>query len=348
MNVGICAGGKSRRMGRDKALLRWGGSTLSELLYSRFSPPYKVIFSFGSATDRAAVYTAEHLPLAAAVYDEYADFGPLEGIRRILGSSEDMHTFICAVDMPFVSCELAEYMEQFISSDYDCICLRAMGEPQPLCAIYSRNAASAAKTLIDEGEHRLSAFVSRLNTKYIDLKYTVFDEKVCINLNTPEEYGKAIFPIVFAVCGYQNSGKTAVICELIKRFYADGLKTAVIKHTCHDHSFGGDRGDTARFAKAGAVYSSIFSDGGFFLNSTAKVSAEDIAGMCGGADVVIIEGMKNAAKYPKILCISPLGGEFPDKVENVIYTVRDFRRECMDISGLYYAVSEHFDIGRMI
>ena len=70
--------------------------------------------------------------------------------------------------------------------------------------------------------------------------------------------------------------------------------------------------------------------------------------MCGGADVVIIEGMKNAAKYPKILCISPLGGEYPDKVDNVIYTVRDFRRECMDISGLYYAVSEHFDIGRMI
>lgn len=347
LKIGICAGGKSRRMGSDKALLKWGGTTLAELLFNRFSDDYPVIFSLGASYSTNA-YISEHIPQAMRVYDEYEDYGPVEGIRRILEAADTGHVFICGVDMPFISVELVKYMEQFISGEHNCICLTTGGRPQPLCAIYSTGALSVIKELIHQGEHRLTALVESLNTRCIGLEYTIFNDGICANINDPVQYAAAKPPVVFGVCGYSNSGKTTLICELVKRFAQDGLKTAVIKHTSHGHSFEKKDSDTERFSEAGALYRCIFSGNGYSFSASEPKSPGAIAGMCGSADIIIIEGMKNDASFPRIITAVSITGERLENTENVICTVDDYRREAADISSLYRTVLEYFDLEKVI
>lgn len=334
-------------MGCDKALLKWGGTTLAELLFNRFSDDSPVIFSLGASYSTNA-YISEHIPQAMRVYDEYEDYGPVEGIRRILEVADTGHVFICGVDMPFISVELVKYMEQFISAEHNCVCLTTGGRPQPLYAIYSTRALSVIKELIQQGEHRLTALVESLDTRYIGLEYTIFDDGICANINDTVQYVAAKPPVVFGVCGYSNSGKTTLICELVKRFVQDGLKTAVIKHTSHGHSFEKKGSDTERFSEAGALYRCIFSDNGYSFSASEPKLPGDIAGMCGSADIIIIEGMKNDASFPRIITAVPVTGERPENTENVICTVDDYRREVADISSLYRTVLEYFDLEKVI
>lgn len=178
---GILAGGKSRRIGQDKAFLKSGEHSFIEHLIEELSGCEEVIVS----ASQPGLYENLGLPV---VYDEHIDFGPPEGIRQILRAAKEEYVFICACDMPFICRELVEFIASYISSDHECYIIVDEDHLYPLCGIYQRSVIPVVEDLIQEGEHRIRELYQRRPTKFISLEYTWFGEDVLQDIDTPEEY----------------------------------------------------------------------------------------------------------------------------------------------------------------
>ncbi len=296
ISVGILAGGKSSRMGTDKALIRIG----NERMISRIA---KELGGFSDTIVSAGRNRAYDDLGFDTVYDENVEVGPMEGIRQVLLHAGEEYVFICAADMPFISKELVSYMAGYISSDYDCYVIADEEHIHPLCAIYKKSVLPVIEELIAEKKYRLREIFSRVATKYITLEQTVFDKKTVRNINTRDELREALRPLVFCVSGFSDSGKTGLVERLINEFKNDGQSVGVIKHDGHDDFTDLPGSDTDRFWHAGAAKTAIFSDTRYALTCAQKTDpASLIRMMCASddpPDVVIIEGMKSSS-YPKV------------------------------------------------
>lgn len=292
ISVGILAGGKSTRMGRNKALLELNDRSFIQRISDEMNCFSEVLLS---AAERG-IYEEFGLPV---VYDIHREIGPIEGIYQILQHASEEYVFICAADMPFLKKELVHYLAEHISSDYDCYCLADEEHLHPLCAIYSKRMLPMIEKLIEEGEYRLRSILNRVRTKYISLEYTCFEKKVVRNINTREEYRRLVLPVVFCVSGRKDSGKTGLIIRLINGFIQEGYSVSVIKHDGHDYDMDHEGTDTWRFTQAGAECSAIFSDSQYTASFQGRTSIEDMLKLCSGRDIVIIEGMKES-DLPKV------------------------------------------------
>ena len=177
----ILAGGRSSRMGRDKALLELNEQKFIDHLVQELSGCCKVMISAAHQDD----YAGYGVPVIA---DETKGIGPIEGIRQALRSSVSEYVFVCAVDTPFVRKEMVQYLAEFISSDYDAFVFRDGDRIHPHIGIYSRAALSVIEEMIGEKQYRLTELLSRIRTKYVDIGTSCFDRKVLRNINTPDDY----------------------------------------------------------------------------------------------------------------------------------------------------------------
>lgn len=295
-SVGILAGGKSSRMGQNKALMEFNNDTMIGRISKQFKGFGEVLVS----ASQRGLYEAEGIKV---VYDENDSIGPVEGIRQVLMNADTEYVFVCAADMPFVNREIAEYIAEFISSDYDCYVVTDGEKIHPLCAIYSKRVLPVIEELIREKKFRLLELLNRVRTKYISLEHTSFDKKVVRNVNTKDEFLALSLPVVFTVSGFHNSGKTGLIEKLINEFIAEGRTVGVIKHDGHDHIRVAEGTDTARARQAGAVCTAVFSDTGYVFEAQGSAGPKRLIELMKAAeappDIIILEGFKNSA-YPKI------------------------------------------------
>ena len=293
--VGILAGGGSTRMGRDKALLRYGGETLLGRLVREFSGG-ELLLSAAAPGDYADFG-------CRVVYDERPGLGPIEGVRRLLTEAEHERLFLCAADMPLLRRELAGYLAEFLCSDYDCWVLTVGGRAQPLCGIYSKRVLPVIEGQLAAGDYRLSGVLSRSRVKYVPLEYTRFEPKLLANVNTPRDYAGLFAPWTLCVCGEKNSGKTTMVCRLIEAFQREGYRVAAVKHDGHDHFADAPGTDTARFAAAGAVCSAVFSETRSALTvrrgPEAGAFLAEVSRAADNPDILLVEGLK-ASRLPKL------------------------------------------------
>lgn len=293
LSTGILAGGKSSRMGQDKALLTASNKRFLNRIAEELGAFDEVLLSVAKKSD----YAEYDLPHFA---DEHDSIGPIEGIYQIVRHAANEYVFICAVDMPFVTKELISYMAEFISSDYDCYVMMDEEHVHPLCAIYSKAVLPVIEEQIEKGQYRLMGILNGVRTKYIRLESSCFDKKVVRNINTRQEYVRMTLPKVFCVSAVKDSGKTGLIIKLINEFIRDGYKVGVVKHDGHDYKMDYEGTDTYRFTEAGALVSSIFSKTQYSVNSRRAVTLEDMIAMVGReCDIVIVEGAKDSL-YPKV------------------------------------------------
>jgi molybdopterin-guanine dinucleotide biosynthesis protein A len=183
----IFAGGKSSRMGEDKALLPFGGySTLAEYQYRRLS----ILFDKVYIVAKSNKFDFE----VEVIEDGYETSSPLVGIVSIFESLEVEELFILSVDAPFVDRETIERLyAQHTTTDVT-IASSPHGV-EPLCGIYRRSVLPKAKHFLEQNNHRLQALLQSLNTQIIP-----FDrEDIFMNLNHPQEYHEAtISPLLQA------------------------------------------------------------------------------------------------------------------------------------------------------
>lgn len=185
VSVGILAGGRSERMGTDKALLRLGSRTIVETIAAELRGFSEVLIS---AAQRGR-YEFLGLPV---VCDENRDIGPIEGLRRLLTAAREDHVFVCAADMPFIRREVVEYIARHIRADCDCYVITLGGRAEPLCAVYSKSVLPVIEAMIREGCYRLRELYRRCSVQYIPLETSGLDPCVVRNMNTPEDYRQLV------------------------------------------------------------------------------------------------------------------------------------------------------------
>jgi len=181
----VLAGGRSRRMGQDKAALPAGPGTLLERIVARLSPVVDdVVVAGGPAGSLSAVRW---------VSDARPDAGPLAGIAAGLAATQGDLGWVVACDLPDVEPGVGELLFATISGgeSSDAVVPRLDGRPQGLCAVYRRGLADRMLLLLDAGERRVSALLDAVRVRYLDadeLRRVDPELRSFRNLNTLEEY----------------------------------------------------------------------------------------------------------------------------------------------------------------
>jgi molybdopterin-guanine dinucleotide biosynthesis protein len=348
ISTAILCGGKSSRMGQNKAFLEYEDKRFVDRIKSELDGFDEMVIS--------AARQGEYDYLGIPVFiDEHENIGPIEGIYQVLKNINNDYVFICAVDMPFIKKELVMYMTEFITTDYDCYVIRDDDRIQPLCAIYSKKILTVIEKQIENGKYRLIDILNNTSTKYIELKYTCFDKNIVRNVNTPQEYKRLALPIVFGVSGIKNSGKTSLIVKLIKKFTLENYRVGVVKHDGHEFISDQEGTDTFKFSAAGAEVSSIFSDTKYCINGKGRVGGEFMIGslLDKKMDVIILEGFKYS-KYPKVEVVrGEVSGRGVCDMDTLICTASDVilpgAVKCQvydidDVDGIYSCIGKYFGI----
>jgi molybdenum cofactor guanylyltransferase len=183
----ILAGGKSSRMGTDKAFIPFEGRTLlaRALDVARSVTPEICIVG-----DRAKFGA-----FAPVVEDIFPGCGPLGGIHAALRSSSADLNLIVAVDMPFVMPDLLRYLVERARNPSATVTVpHCGGGNQPLCAVYRQAFAEAAELALKQGRYKIDALFANESTQVIsedELKAKGFSAKMFRNLNTPDELARA-------------------------------------------------------------------------------------------------------------------------------------------------------------
>jgi len=187
LTVAVQAGGRSSRMGSDKALLRLDGIPLIERLLQRVSGLGEEILI---TTNRPQDYQYLGLRMAS---DPEPGAGALHGLRTALEAARGQTVLVLACDMPFVSRPLLEHMLQ-LAEAADLVVPRRGGEYEPLHAVYSKGCLPALEAALQQGQRRMISFFPSLNL------HTVEQEEIdrldpeglsFFNVNTPEDLQKA-------------------------------------------------------------------------------------------------------------------------------------------------------------
>jgi molybdopterin-guanine dinucleotide biosynthesis protein A len=180
----ILAGGKSTRMGTDKAFVDYEGSTLLARALSLARSVSSDVRVVGSPEKFAA--------FAPVVEDVFRDRGPLGGIHAGLRASAKELNLFLAVDTPFLSEEFLRYlMNQAVDAPLATVVVpRTGGCWQPLCSIYRREFANAAESALRAGRNKIDRLFVEGRTRVIEeqeMEAAGFSPALFRNLNTPEE-----------------------------------------------------------------------------------------------------------------------------------------------------------------
>jgi molybdopterin-guanine dinucleotide biosynthesis protein A len=180
----ILAGGKSTRMGADKAFVTLNGRTLLERALDLTQTLTTDVTIVGAAP--------KFQPFGPVVEDIFPNCGPLGGIHAALRASTAELNLRLAVDLPFVPATLLRFLIVHAEKMRDSMAIvpRTREGWQPLCAIYRREFADAAETALRTGNYRIDALFSQINVQTVkepELAELGFSSQVFCNLNTQTE-----------------------------------------------------------------------------------------------------------------------------------------------------------------
>ncbi len=173
----VLAGGQSRRMGRDKALLVENGLLLVERIAS--------IVSAAAGTCAVVAPAGRYEELGLAVLeDRWPGEGPLGGILTALEASGAERNLIVAVDMPFLDEMFLRSLLQHASHGSETVVpVHADGNVEPLCGVYQASALSGLRQFFDGGGRRVKDALCQ-----IPMRTVPAPERLLANLNTPEQW----------------------------------------------------------------------------------------------------------------------------------------------------------------
>lgn len=183
----ILAGGKSSRMGTNKALLKMNDVPAIERISKSLKPIFLEQMVVTNEPD-----TYQFLGVKT-VKDQFPGRGPLAGIHAGLLASPHEVNLITACDMPFVSAELARALVLCIA-DFDAVVPVINGREQPLFSVFKKKAVTEIETSILKGRLRVKDLLGELNVLYIDDLHVPIDgsaERIFFNMNHPHEYEEA-------------------------------------------------------------------------------------------------------------------------------------------------------------
>jgi molybdenum cofactor guanylyltransferase len=180
----LLAGGKSSRMGRDKALLAIDGATFVARVARALAPHVARVRLVGRSCGEEGFGSVEDLRPGS---------GPLAGIESALAHADRPGVFVVACDLPLLTSEFLGMVARRAESAPTSIVvpLDVEGRVSPLCGVYPRTALEAASRLLDAGERRPRALLDAVPSvliRFDEYAHLAAAERLLRNVNTPSDY----------------------------------------------------------------------------------------------------------------------------------------------------------------
>ena len=177
----VLAGGKSTRMGQDKAFLSVEGVTMLERSLALVRSVTEQVWISGDASKFSS--------FAPVVEDIYPDHGPLGGIHAALRATATDLDLMLAVDLPLVDVRLLRYLLYIADESGSVVTVcEAGGRLHPLCAVYRREFAELAERALIRGQNKIDVLFQETRTRIISeaqLNGIGFSAKMFLNVNSP-------------------------------------------------------------------------------------------------------------------------------------------------------------------
>ena len=191
MKIGcvILAGGKSSRMGEDKATLKYKGKSFIEVIAEKLDFFEEKVIARGNNSDLMMDDGWSVIP------DEYPEHGPLGGLHATLKKCKSDAMFVVSCDMPLITKKLVKKICDIFAttSKVDAvIVVTSDGKIHPLCGIYRKEQYTSMEEKLLQNNNRIMAILEEKNIKYVELDEE--DSRCLENINTKDDY-KAIIRI---------------------------------------------------------------------------------------------------------------------------------------------------------
>ena len=181
----ILAGGKSSRMGTDKALLQINGHSFLQHCYNLLNGICDEIIVSSSNEAHELVNTTR-------VADTYPEKGPLGGLHASLSASSNDLNLCLSVDTPFVTIKFLRWILDQQKDDKSFF-IKEGGRFHPLIGIYQKSAIKSIETALRNNSLRTTELIQKLPHDWQHAEiYSDYDFGMLANINTQEEYEKAL------------------------------------------------------------------------------------------------------------------------------------------------------------
>ncbi len=175
----ILAGGKSTRMGQDKATLVVKGLPLFE----RVRKVFRLLFAKNLIAGDRPDLARPDLPCYADIYPGSALGGLYTGLLR----AETEWIFVAPCDMPFPDPALIRTITA-LRAGYDVVVPRTRQGFEPLFACYAKSCLEPMRQLLDHRRFRVFDFYDQVRVRYLEEdELPPGWQKALVNLNTPED-----------------------------------------------------------------------------------------------------------------------------------------------------------------
>ncbi|HEY5975248.1 MAG TPA: bifunctional molybdenum cofactor guanylyltransferase MobA/molybdopterin-guanine dinucleotide biosynthesis adaptor protein MobB [Geobacteraceae bacterium] len=311
----ILVGGKSSRMGQDKAFVEVAGQPLFDRVLAAFREVFTEIVLVGDRADRFA-----HTGLP--VYPDRYPGSALGGLYSGLHYAKTPYVFVCACDVPYPSVPLIRLILA-ANQGHDVVVPKSHAGLEPLFALYGKNCLEQMRQLLEAGNFRVYDFYPAVNTRYLEPEE--FDhlpdaQRSFLNLNTPAELAAVAavprLPVpAVSFVAKSGTGKTTLLEKVIADLAGRGYRVGVIKHDAHRFDIDHPGKDSHRLTAAGAATMLISSPEKLALvkqHSASPPIEELIRTYFSDVDLVLTEGFKKSGlakievhrqeRSPTLLC----------------------------------------------
>ena len=181
----VLSGGRSRRMGQDKALLQRDGDTQLARAVGVLQGELAEVFVSVRA-DQAGESQRARFP---QIVDRYEGLGPVAGILSALESDPDAAWLIVACDLPNLDTATVRYLldNRSVSNPVTAFRSSSDGLPEPLCAVYEPESLAIIRAFVAEGLHCPRKMLMRSDTHLLEQP----NPRALDNVNTPEDLQRA-------------------------------------------------------------------------------------------------------------------------------------------------------------
>jgi molybdopterin-guanine dinucleotide biosynthesis protein A len=181
----ILTGGKSSRMGQDKALLPHisEGRCIRDELALR----YAVLGPVAVSVSQAGQYDGGALELP----DAFPGQGPINGLYAAFTMTDAERVFLTATDIVNGDAGLARHLEARLEHHSACVIRREKGDLEPLFAVYTRRCFMACKLCLSAGKRSMLDMIKMVDAVFVeesDLRGMWNLDDILLNINTPKDY----------------------------------------------------------------------------------------------------------------------------------------------------------------
>ena len=181
----ILAGGKSKRLGRDKALLPWPSkdspSTLLHHVHAVLASVCDEVLVVGNRTDHHGFsFVPDVSPVGSS----------LTGLVSGLQAAKTSLVLAVACDMPFLSDRLLRALVDLATEEWDAVAPVFRHEPETLHTVYHKRSLTTAMKMLEMGDLKLARLLCQLRVRQVtanEVKKLDPGLASCSNINTPQD-----------------------------------------------------------------------------------------------------------------------------------------------------------------